>query len=58
MKVDRCKPEEMNWVDYCDSLSNEFFTLRAGQLPPPPLDSMPNHAAFVKTLHEMARELT
>ena len=43
-----------------DSLSNEYFALRASADPKPALlrEQMPDHAAFVATLHDMARELT
>lgn len=61
MKVpDRHLPEEMNWADYWDSLSDEYFILRASTEPAPavPAERIPDHAAFVATLHEMARELT
>ncbi len=61
MKVpDSHAPEDMNWADYWDSLSNEYFALRASADPKPaPLPApMPDHAAFVATLHAMARELT
>jgi hypothetical protein len=53
-------PDEMNWADYWDSLSNEYFALRASAEPKPAVlaEPMPDHAAFVATLHDMARELT
>ncbi len=53
-------PEEMNWADYWDSLSNEYFVLRASseQKTAAPAERLPDHAAFVETLHDMARELT
>ncbi len=57
---DHHHPAEMNWADYWDSLSNEYFALRAASEPPQavPAERMPNHSAFVTTLHEMARDLT
>jgi hypothetical protein len=61
MKVaDSQPPEDMNWADYWDSLSNEYFALRASADPMPELlpERMPDHAAFVATLQDMARELT
>lgn len=53
-------PEEMNWADYWDSLSDEYFVLRASseQKTVMPAERLPDNAAFVATLHDMARELT
>ena len=56
---DTAIPEEMNWVDYCDALSNEQFFLRAPASKPAVItDSSPEHAAFIATLHDMSREFT
>lgn len=56
---DTAIPEEMNWVDYCDALSNEQFFLRAPTPQPAVItDSPPEHAAFIATLHDMSREFT
>lgn len=60
MKVpDSHVPEDMNWADYWDSLSNEYFALRASADPKPaaPAERMPDHSTFVATLQDMAREL-
>lgn len=52
--------ESMNWADYWDSLSDEYFHLRASAQAQPaaPVERLPERAAFVETLHEMARDLT
>ena len=52
--------ESMNWADSWDSLSEEYFLLRASTQAEPamPVERMPERAAFVETLHEIARDLT
>ena len=60
MKVpDSQKPVELNWVDYCDFLTNELFERRA-QSPknlraPQPV---PDTQSFMSTLRETMRELS
>jgi len=50
--------EEMNWVDYCDSLSNEFFVNpRPRQKPPSGPETVPDQAAFVACLQDIGREV-
>jgi hypothetical protein len=52
-------PAEMNWVDYCDSLSNAYFVERAKTVPPRiPAEKIPDHTAFVASVREAMRELT
>ena len=53
-------PEEMNWADYWDSLSNEYFELCASAEPKPlvPAERIPDHAALVATLHDTVRDVT
>ena len=51
-------PAEMNWVDYCDSLSNANFALHV-KMPPPPfaVNSIPGHFEFVESVREAVRDL-
>jgi hypothetical protein len=57
--ADSHAPTEMNWVDYCDSLSNAKFVQRV-KAPPPPFtaESIPDHTAFVASVREVMRDLT
>jgi hypothetical protein len=53
-------PVEMNWVDYCDALSNASFALR---MQPPKTarasehGRIPDHSAFVSSVREAVRDL-
>jgi hypothetical protein len=51
-------PAEMNWVDYCDSLSNAKFVQHA-KVPPIPFTAkdIPDHTAFVASVREAMRDL-
>ena len=51
-------PAEMNWVDYCDSLSTANFLQRA-KAPPSPFTAkdIPDHTAFVASVREAMRDL-
>jgi hypothetical protein len=56
--AERQAPAEMNWVDYCDSLSNAKFVQHA-KVPPSPFtaNDIPDHTAFVASVREAMRDL-
>lgn len=50
--------EAMNWVDYCDALSNECFVSSSPvQKMLPQAGEFPDHAAYVACLQDMVREV-
>ena len=52
-------PEKMNWVDYCDSLRDAHFCLRAPlQKTFPVSQHLPEPVAVASARKEMAREST
>jgi hypothetical protein len=59
MKVSNSRAQEqMNWVDYCDSLSNEYFALRAPAQKAVEVPARtPDHAALLSAPRETARAL-